>query len=42
MQELKPVVFLGNSLEDLRSFPVDVRREAGYQIDRELLKEKKP
>jgi phage-related protein len=31
---LKPVVFLGNSLEELRSFPQDARRDAGFQIDR--------
>ena len=34
MSEVKPVVFIGSSLEDLRAFPVDARREAGYQIDR--------
>jgi len=34
MSEPKPVVFIGSSLEDLRAFPVDARREAGYQIDR--------
>lgn len=33
MSSFKPVVFLGNSLEDLRAFPDDPRREAGYQID---------
>jgi phage-related protein len=31
---VKPVVFLGNSLKDLRRFPVDARRDAGYQLDR--------
>ena len=30
----KPVRFLGSSLDDLRSFPEDARREAGYQIHR--------
>lgn len=30
----KPVVFLGDSLNRLRSFPDDVRRDAGYQLDR--------
>lgn len=34
MEALKPVVFLGSSLEDLRAFPSLTRREAGYQIDR--------
>lgn len=31
---IKPVVFIGNSLEDLRAFPVNPRREVGYQIDK--------
>ena len=31
---LKPVEFRGNSLDDLRAFPVDARRAAGHQIDR--------
>jgi phage-related protein len=31
---VKPVKFFGNSLEILRSFPVRVRREAGYQLDK--------
>lgn len=30
----KPVEFRGNALDDLRSFPEEARREAGYQIDR--------
>jgi len=30
---IKPVIFFGDSLEDLRSFPDNPRREAGYQID---------
>lgn len=30
---LKPVEFLGRSLEGLKSFPVDARREAGFQLD---------
>ena len=29
----KPVVFLGTSLADLRAFPQEVKREAGYQVD---------
>jgi phage-related protein len=31
---VKPIAFLGNSLDDLRSFRADARREAGYQLDR--------
>lgn len=31
---MKSVEFRGSSLDDLRSFPVPVMREAGYQIDR--------
>lgn len=30
----KPVEFRGSSLDDLRSFPVSARREAGHQLDR--------
>ncbi|MBK1642306.1 type II toxin-antitoxin system RelE/ParE family toxin [Chromatium okenii] len=33
MSDLKPIQFLGTSLDDLRSFPVSARREAGYQLD---------
>ena len=33
MTYLKPVKFQGSALDDLRAFPVSVRREAGYQID---------
>jgi len=33
MTDPKPVVFLGNSLDDLRTFPLAARREAGHQID---------
>jgi phage-related protein len=29
----KPVEFLGNSLDDLRAFPLPARREAGHQLD---------
>ena len=29
----KPVEFRGSSLEDLRSFPLTARREAGHQLD---------
>ena len=31
---MKPVSFIGNSLDALRSFPDCARREAGFQIDR--------
>lgn len=31
---MKPVVFLGNSLEELREFPQDARHDAGYQIEK--------
>lgn len=31
---MKPVVWLGDSLDEVRRFPVDARRAAGYQLDR--------
>jgi phage-related protein len=31
---MKPVVFLGDSLERLRAFPQSARRNSGYQLDR--------
>src|SRR5271165_4081402 len=31
---MKPVSFLGSSLDELRAFPEAARREAGYQLDR--------
>jgi phage-related protein len=31
---VKPIAFLGGSLDDIRGFPADARREAGYQLDR--------
>lgn len=31
---MKPVTFLGDSLEALREFPQSARREAGLQLDR--------
>ena len=31
---MKPITFLGTSLDDLRAFPDAVRREAGHQLDR--------
>jgi phage-related protein len=30
---MKPVEFLADSLDRLREFPLDVRREAGFQLD---------
>ncbi|WP_370636007.1 type II toxin-antitoxin system RelE/ParE family toxin [Paralcaligenes sp. KSB-10] len=33
MPALKPIEFLGSSLDDLRAFPLSARREAGHQID---------
>jgi len=30
--EMKPVRFLGDSLERLRDFPTDARHDAGYQL----------
>lgn len=33
MTDPKPVEFKGNSLDDLRAFPLSARREAGHQID---------
>jgi phage-related protein len=32
--KVKPIVFLGGSLDDLREFPQPIRREAGYQLQR--------
>src|SRR5262245_13357134 len=31
---MKPVVFLGDSLERLRTFSAEARRDAGFQLDR--------
>lgn len=31
---MKPVEFCGDSIDSLRSFPEDAKREAGYQIDK--------
>ena len=33
MTDPKPVEFRGNSLDDLRAFPLSARREAGHQLD---------
>src|SRR5687767_6552261 len=32
-RSLKPVEFIGESLDELRSFPKSARREAGFQLD---------
>jgi phage-related protein len=31
---VKPIAFQGGSLDDLRAFPTEARREAGHQLDR--------
>jgi len=31
---MKPVIFVGSALEELRSFPLSARRRAGFQLDR--------
>ena len=31
---MKPVQFLGDSLQRLRDFPADARQDAGYQLDK--------
>ncbi len=31
---MKPITFLGDSLEKVRSFPQQARRAVGYQLDR--------
>ena len=33
MSAIKPIEFRGSSLDDLRTFPLEARREAGYQLD---------
>ncbi len=33
MTHPKPIAFRGSSLEDLRTFPLSARREAGHQLD---------
>lgn len=33
MKNTKPIEFLGGALDDLRTFPILARREAGYQLD---------
>ncbi|MCL2022452.1 MAG: type II toxin-antitoxin system RelE/ParE family toxin [Betaproteobacteria bacterium] len=33
MVDFKPIEFRGNSLDDLRTFPLTARREAGHQLD---------
>lgn len=31
---VKPAIWMGSSREDLKAFPADARREAGYQLDK--------
>ena len=31
---MKPAIWMGSSREDLKAFPADARREAGYQLDK--------
>jgi len=31
---MKRISFVGRSLDDLKQFPEDARREAGYQLDK--------
>lgn len=31
---IKPITFLGDSLDALRAFPESARRQAGYQLDK--------
>ena len=31
---MKPIVFLGSSLESIRDFPAAAKREAGYELDK--------
>jgi phage-related protein len=31
---MKPICFVGDSLEAIREFPSEIRREAGHQLDR--------
>jgi phage-related protein len=31
---MKEIIFKGNSLESIRNFPLEARREAGFQLDR--------
>ena len=31
---MKPIIFLGDSLDKLRDFPESPRRQAGFQLDR--------
>ena len=33
MTDSKPVEFRGSSLDDLRAFPLEAKREAGHQLD---------
>jgi len=34
IMHMKPIVFLGTSLESIRNLPPSVKREAGYELDK--------
>ncbi len=34
MHHVKPIIWVGNSKEDLMAFPAMARREAGFQLDK--------
>ena len=34
ISRMKPIVFLGSSLESIRDFPAAVKRETGYEMDK--------
>src|SRR3990167_7033997 len=34
MNNKKEIDFRGDSLDDLRAFPIDMRKEAGFQLDK--------
>lgn len=31
---MKPIIFKGTSLDDIRGFNIDIRRQAGFQLDK--------
>ena len=39
-QKLRRIVWMGSSFDDLRQFPEDVRRDAGFQIGRASCRER--
>jgi phage-related protein len=30
----KAIIFIGRSLDEIKAFPIEARREAGFQLDR--------